>query len=409
MRVVLTLVIAVHAVLHLLGVAKSLSPAVLPQLSGKTLVSMSAAGVRGVGLLWLSAAVVFLSAAVLRTLRNDDWWLVAAAGVVLSQGLIVVHWADAKAGTLANVVIGVAVVVAAATMHFKGDMYDDVRRLLASATRDDGAAVRPADLERLPQPVRRWLVRSGVIGKPRATTVRLMQRGEMRTSPDGAWMPVRAEQYFSVDPPAFVWSADVTMLRTLPLVGRDEYRGGKGRMLIKALSLVSVVDATGEKIDQGTISRFLAEIVWFPSAALSRHIAWIPLDGARAKAVMSYRGVTASAVFSFDGVGRFSSMRAERFMGGGSDARLRPWLASASEWRRMGGVEVPVRGGVAWELESGDFDYYRWEISELEFDPRTPYAPSAFFTEVVREPEADGLSAPPGGTLPGSRNDLAPS
>jgi hypothetical protein len=195
----------------------------------------------------------------------------------------------------------------------------------------------------------------------------------MRTSPDGAWMPVRAEQYFSVDPPAFLWSADVTMMRALPIVGRDRYVDGKGHMLIKAFSLVNIVDASGEKIDQGTLLRYLGEIVWFPSAALSPHIAWVPLDGTQANAIMSYRGVTASAVFTFDAQGRFARLDAERYMGGGRDALLVPWLASASEWRRMDGVEMPVRGGVAWELVTGAFDYYRWEVVELEYDQRTPY------------------------------------
>jgi hypothetical protein len=27
---------------------------------------------------------------------------------------------------------------------------------------------------------------------------------------------------------------------------------------------------------------------------------------------------------------------------------------------------VPVRGEVVWELESGDFSYYRWEILDVE-------------------------------------------
>ncbi len=390
MRIAVSLLIALHAALHLIGAAKSWN-----------------------GLLWLSAAGLLFGAAALRTLRNDDWWMLAAAGVVLSQGLIVLHWADAKAGTPVNVVIGVAVIVAAATTRFKGEVYDDVRSLLAGATRADSSVVRPADLERLPQPVRRWLVRSGVIGKPRARTVRLLQHGEIRTSPDGAWMPAQAEQYFSIEPPAFLWSADVTMMRALPLVGRDSYVDGKGHMLIKALSLVDVVDATGAAIDQGTLARFLAECVWFPSAALSPHIAWIPLDGSRAKAIMSYRGVTAAAVFSFDALGRFSSLRAERFMSGRRDAGLTPWRVSVSEWRKLGGVEVPARGSVGWQLATGTFDYYRWEIAALEYDATTPFVPSTvssgLVSEVVREPGAATVSPPARELLPSSRNDLAPS
>jgi hypothetical protein len=372
MRVALTLLLAVHAALHLIGFAE-LYESALPELGGETLVSVSGGSTRAVGVLWLVAAAVLLGAAVLRTLRSEVWSVVAGAGAALSQGLIVLNWADAKAGTAANVVIAVAVAVTVATSRFKGKVSDEVRGLLARADRRSSSAVRSFELERLPQPVRRWLIRSGVVGKPRTTTVRLKQRGEIRTSPTGAWMPARAEQYFSVDPPAFVWSVDVTMRRVLPVIGRDRYGDGKGSMLIKAMSLLNVVDASGEAIDQGSLLRYLAEIVWFPSAALSPHITWVPLDGSRAKAIMSYGGVTVSAVFSFDAQGRFSSLRALRPMGSGRSAKLEEWFVPVFEWRRVDGVEVPVRGDVVWRLSTGDFDCYRWEITDIEFDPTSPY------------------------------------
>jgi hypothetical protein len=88
---------------------------------------------------------------------------------------------------------------------------------------------------------------------------------------------------------------------------------------------------------------------------------------------MTYRGVTASGVFAFDDQGRFASLSAKRFMGSGKDARLEEWFVSASEWRRMHGIELPVRGAVVWKLVGGDFEYYRWEISDAEYDATVPY------------------------------------
>ena len=35
----------------------------------------------------------------------------------------------------------------------------------------------------------------------------------------------------------------------------------------------------------------------------------------------------------------------------------------------MDGCVVPVRGDVRWKLEAGDFTFYRWEITEVEYDP----------------------------------------
>jgi hypothetical protein len=40
------------------------------------------------------------------------------------------------------------------------------------------------------------------------------------------------------------------------------------------------------------------------------------------------------------------------------------------------GVEVPVAGNVTWKLPAGDFDYYRWEILDIEYDPE-PAQPEA--------------------------------
>jgi hypothetical protein len=197
----------------------------------------------------------------------------------------------------------------------------------------------------------------------------LHQRGQLRTAPDQAWMPARAEQHFTVDPPGFVWAVDVRMARALPVVGRDTYEGGRGRMLIKAGGLVTVADGQGPATDQGTMLRYLGEIVWFPTAAQSPHVRWEPVDDHTARATMSYAGVTATANFTFDERGRMVRMTADRYMGAGADAQLTRWEVVAEAWEPRGGVLMPVRGVVSWHLPAGRFDYYRWEITDLEFDP----------------------------------------
>lgn len=68
-------------------------------------------------------------------------------------------------------------------------------------------------------------------------------------------------------------------------------------MEIKALSLIPVVNSTGKEIDQGTMGRFLAEIVWFPSAALNNYIQWEELGNYSAKAILNYGDLSASGIF----------------------------------------------------------------------------------------------------------------
>jgi hypothetical protein len=280
-----------------------------------------------------------------------------------------------RLGSWSLVVVGAAGALAiGATRRFQGQIRGEARALLAAA---DASAVRPVEareLERLPAPVRRWLEVSGTVGRPRAATVRLRQRGEMRPGPDKAWMPVTAEQYFSVDPPGFVWSVKGWMMSVLPIAGRDRYAGGHGQMLIKVASLLTVANGAGPEIDQGTLLRYLGEIVWFPSAALSDYISWEPIDDRSARATMRFASVTASAVFAFDERGRFASLTADRYMSGPGGARLEKWAIPATEWRTIRGIEMPVRGNAVWTLAGGEFDYYRWEILDVEVNRRGLYA-----------------------------------
>jgi hypothetical protein len=73
-------------------------------------------------------------------------------------------------------------------------------------------------------------------------------------------MPLTAEQYYTVNPPGFIWIAAVRTAG-LPVVRvRDAYRNGRGAMLVKAGSLLTLADATGPEMDQGAMMRYLNEM-----------------------------------------------------------------------------------------------------------------------------------------------------
>jgi hypothetical protein len=59
-------------------------------------------------------------------------------------------------------------------------------------------------LQKLPDPVKRYLVYSGVVGKPIVQKVRLKQVGKIRKDAKQPWMNFEAKQYYSVSSPGFV-------------------------------------------------------------------------------------------------------------------------------------------------------------------------------------------------------------
>jgi hypothetical protein len=257
---------------------------------------------------------------------------------------------------------------------FRRRMDAEIGQLLADARPPTGANVTRAELKRLPEPVRRWLHYSQVVGRPRPATVRLRQEGDFRLQ-SRTWLPFRAEQYFTTDPPGFLWTASFRMAPLVSIVGRDRYRAGEASMEMRVLSLIPVVNKTGGGLNQGDLLRYLGELQWFPAGALAGHIAWEALDADAALATMRYAGVTASMAFRFGADGRLLELRADRY----NDAlgRIEPWVNRNDVDREFEGIRIPAAGEARWEYESGPYPYIRWRIVDAQQDRPSRYRVSS--------------------------------
>lgn len=268
---------------------------------------------------------------------------------------------------LVAIVAGVAAVQAGNLMTQRA-IDDDVEQLLS---RNEGVAagvVTEEDLAGLPDPVQRWLRWSGVVGISYPETVRLRQKGTFRTAPEQDWMPFTAEQYYTINPPGFVWSVSMDMMPLVSISGRDHYIDGEGAIEMRVLSLVPVANKAGGNLNQGAALRYLNEIMWFPTAALSDYITWTEIDASSARATLDYAGQTVSAVFSFDAEGKIVTMSADRY--NDEKSAFLPWSTPLIAYGSFDGVRMPVQGTGVWDYGvDGEFEYVRLEITELEFDP----------------------------------------
>jgi hypothetical protein len=244
--------------------------------------------------------------------------------------------------------------------------------LFARARTLDSTPIAEADLAGLPEPLQRYLIQTGVIGSPRISTVRLKQEGFFRTKPEQKWMPLRAVQYYSMDPPAFLWHGKIKVLPFLSLQGRDRFQDGQGHMLIKLLAF-TLGDARGPELDQGALLRFFNEMMWFPTAFLSPYIVWEPVDADSAKGTIRVGDLSASAILRFTETGQFANFVAERYMDTGDGFSLETWSTPADDYAEVNGLNLPVSGEGVWHLSSGDFAYIRVRIAQLEYDRPLPY------------------------------------
>jgi Family of unknown function (DUF6544) len=258
----------------------------------------------------------------------------------------------------------VAGLIVSARIVFERRVAREIDALLADA-RPTGQTVTERDLESLPEPVQRWLRHSKVIGSKVPTTGRLQQDGQFQMDGRG-WMRFTAEQYFTIDPPGFVWKATFRMAPMLSVTGRDQYRGGEASMDMRVLSIVPAANKTGGGLNQGDLLRFLGEMQWFPAAALANDIAWKGIDAESAEATMSYGGIAASMTFTFAADGRLIEACANRY--NDSRGRNEKWMNRNDSDQEFGGIRVPVSGEARWEYDTGPYPYIRWRITALDHD-----------------------------------------
>jgi hypothetical protein len=148
----------------------------------------------------------------------------------------------------------------------------------------------------------------------------------------------------------------------LRFVGRDKFVGGKGSMLIKANALVPIVNATGPKLDEGTLQRYLGEMVWFPVVAVSKYVTWEPLDNLSARATMDYMGTSGSGVFYFDDSGNFIRFSAMRYQGNEPESKRYEWVLEVDAYANYDGIRIPSNMRATWRLPDGDWTWLKLDI-----------------------------------------------
>jgi hypothetical protein len=268
---------------------------------------------------------------------------------------------------------GLGLLLAAAILVANRRFSSEARSLSGRARQVSPGVVTAEMLQGLPAPVQRYLTYTGVVGKPMVSTVRLEMTGRIRQAEEQSWMGLEANEFYTVSPPAFTWHA-TTKMAGLPLVRvRDSYLDGEGGLQVSLLGLVTMDDARGADVDQGSLMRYLNEVMWFPSAFLGDNITWEAIDDDSARVTLTDRGESVSAVLTFDEEGRLANFVGERYYHAGTpESVLIPWSTPITSYGEFEGLRLPAGGHGVWHLDSGEFTYIELEITDIQFDVAAP-------------------------------------
>ncbi len=226
-------------------------------------------------------------------------------------------------------------------------------------------------IDSLPPPVARYLNHALSTEKRRLVVARYRQVGTLRTDTRSErWMNFTASQVISPSLSEFVWDARVSVIPLLHLRVIDSFVGGCGAGQVALLSAVPIGSAGGTmEMNSGSLHRFLAEAVWYPTALLpSSVLSWEPVDDARALATLTHSAISVSLEFRFnqrdevESIGRWGS-----FDGGYKQVA---WEGKFRDYAKRDGLLVPTRGEVGWYTDGDWGSVWRGSVvsAKLEFE-----------------------------------------
>lgn len=363
MRIAVAVLFVLHGLIHLLGFVKAFGFADLPQLSQT--------GSRPVGVLWLAATLLCLTAAAALFLAPRRWWAVGALAVVVSQAAIVTAWPDAMVGTVANVLLLVAVLYGFASrgpLSLRAEYEHHLRHAWPWTAPQD---VTEADLAPLPDPVQRYLRRAEVVGRPRVHDFRATWTGRIRSGPDAEWMTFTADQLNILDTPRRYFAMNARM-KGLPVDVLHAFDDNGASMRVRLLSVRTMVDAHGAELTRAETATLFNDLcILAPSALVCADVTWEPVDAHRAIARFTLGVTTITAELRFDDDGDLVDFVTDDRAAGSSDGRTftrMRWTTPVRDYARVGPARVPTKAETRWHPDSGAWTYGEFELTSLAYN-----------------------------------------
>ncbi len=199
-------------------------------------------------------------------------------------------------------------------------------------------------------------------------TLLIEQKALFKTDARSGFKDLTAEQLFNTQKPGFVWNADIQLFPLLWIKGIDSYIDGRGNMLIKLLSSITITDAKGKEINQGSLLRYMLESVWFPTfLALNKNADWEGIDDKNAKLVLVEDGILMEVTFYFNEQHQLVKTESERYRSTSSGYILTSYTVYYSNYKEVDGFKIPTHAEVEWNAKEGNLLYGKFDLKKVQY------------------------------------------
>jgi hypothetical protein len=177
---------------------------------------------------------------------------------------------------------------------------------------------------------------------------------------DGQKLNIDYTQYNFVDQPDRIALID-TALHGIPFEGYDSYLDGVGGMKGTLAKNITLFNQTGKDMDGACLATYLSESLFVPNALLQGRIAFEEIDGYHVKATISYNGIQAQGVFTFNESYEMVEFATNDRAVVGTDGSIEyvPWSVVCDGYQKNAdGILHPTTFQAIWHYSDGDFIYF---------------------------------------------------
>lgn len=361
MKLLFIILVFIHGLIHLLGFIKGFDLMTLKAFTG--------AVSKPLGLLWLFAALLIISYGVMFWAQHPTAWMMGLMAVAVSQGLIFVMWADAKAGTLPNVIILSAIAISLGAVFMYESFTSKVTRDLLENNHADTAVLSEEDIDHLPAAVQKYLHYTLSVGQPKIKNCRAEFSGGMRGAANEQYMQFHSEQYnFYEQPSRFFYMTAFKF--GLPATGLHCYENATATFVVKMLNWFKVVDASGAKLNQAETVTVLNDMCFIsPATLIDPRISWETVNDTTVKAIFKNEGQQVSALLYFNQEGQLVNFIShDRYHTDGKEYISYPWETPVSEYREINGYRLPSKAKLIYQTPEGKFTYGEMKYESVEYN-----------------------------------------
>jgi len=227
-------------------------------------------------------------------------------------------------------------------------------------------------LNELPAPVQRYFRYALKDGQTYLSKLHLKHTGKFKTGIDKDWVDIEGEQYFTAQPPGFIWIG-----KTKAFKAKDSYISNKGNLSVYLFGFLRIVKSEGPTVNQAELLRWLGESAWMPTNLLpNEHISWSPIDDKTAKLNFEWQGENVYYTVHFNEKNQITRLQTERYM---NPDRLEKWEGCLSNYQEVNGMMIPEKIEASWLLKEGKHTYANFKVEEFVFDTQEISDSSAFF------------------------------